>query len=103
MISFHSHPLTKYFCRPIILFLLSDSLPKKHRGLAAGDGDSVQQALPLAQKGKKIILAELRDCRGNHQAAVVTEGAAEVAAHGEDRAGHPPGEVQQGHQRSGMI
>ena len=67
------------------------------QGLAARDRHPVQKPLALAQKRKKIVLAQLRNLWADHQAAVVAEGAAEITADGEDRAGHAPRKIQERH------
>ena len=63
--------------------------------LSAGDGHAVQYTLTLFQKGEDLLLIGIlsHQLRQN-QGRIVTEGAAEVAAAGEYRAGYSARIVQ---------
>ena len=63
--------------------------------LAAGDGHTVQQALPLFQKGQQSGVVHDRLHAAQHQAAVVAERAPKIAPRQKHRAGHMAGKIQQ--------
>ena len=64
--------------------------------LAAGDTHALQNALPLLQEGEKVLhIHQSGLAFGQHQFAVVAEGAAQIAPGGEYRTGHMTGEIQQ--------
>ena len=78
------------------LDLLQKSLqPGAEQGLSAGDADPVQQPLPLGEESQQLPAVHGGGEGAGHQVPVVAEGAAEVTAPQENRAGHPARPVQQ--------
>ena len=61
-----------------------------------GDGNAVEQALPAGEEREKLLLRYRGLALGlEHERGVMAEGAAEIAAAGKHRAGHPAGIIQQ--------
>ena len=61
------------------------------------DGDAVQRAPALPEKGENSLLIRVvRQPFRQHERGIVAEGAAEIAAARKHRARHPPGVIEQG-------